>query len=308
VACLACVPWLGALSVRAEAQSPRAAHVVGLFVDQPALLVASDRAFVPSLPDGAVTVCSYESGACAPIRSAEPCSGAACPSGGTLLRLERSLGGVGDLPTDRDGLIHLHGELSHDPRVSSLVRWIAQPPPPPTPGPPPTFHLDEDDWHFVVGLGGGVGTHLGTGAATGSMYGSLAFGIGMTWDREEVLQVLFGTALGAELRVRLLPAIDGGAFEQASVLVGFAPHSIWAPEREAFSVGAGYFSLLPEVGVITHPTLAPALYFGWSYPIAFALDTHVGLEVRPFAYIVDDWVEGDDVAWILGADVNLLGF
>jgi hypothetical protein len=147
-----------------------------------------------------------------------------------------------------------------------------------------------------------------SGPATGSLYGSLVFAIGMTWDREEVLQVLFGTALGAELRVRMLPSIEGGAFEQAAVLVGFAPHAIWAPERELFSLGAGYFSLLPEVGVITHPTLPTAFYFGWSYPIGFALDAHVGLEVRPFAYIVDDWVEGDEVGWLVGADVDLLVF
>jgi hypothetical protein len=42
----------------------------------------------------------------------------------------------------------------------------------------------------------------------------------------------------------------------------------------------------------------------------------VGLEVRPFVYLVDDWVEGDDMGFLLGddmgfllgADVNLLGF
>ena len=69
--CLACAFFASTFTTVARAESPRAAHVVGLFVDQPALLVGGDRAFVPALPDGAVTVCSYTSGACAPIRSPE---------------------------------------------------------------------------------------------------------------------------------------------------------------------------------------------------------------------------------------------
>ena len=306
VAVLLCL--VVASSTEARAQSPRAAHVVGLFVDQPALLVGGDRALVPALPEGALTVCAYASGVCAPIRSAEPCSGSACPSGGMILRLESSPASVGDLPTDRAGLEHEHAELAGDPHVSQLRGWIAQPPPPPTPGPPPTFHLDEEDWRFEVTLGGGLGDRADTGVVTASLYGSLAFGFGISWDREDVLQALFGSVIGAEVRVRMLPSIESGAFEQAAVLVGFAPHTIWAPRGERFSLGAGYFSLLPEVGVVTHPSLPAAFYFGCTYPIAVALDAHVGLEIRPFVYMVDDWVEGDDSGWLAGVDLNAILF
>jgi hypothetical protein len=37
---------------------------------------------------------------------------------------------------------------------------------------------------------------------------------------------------------------------------------------------------LPELGALTHPDLAPAFDFGWSFPVAVAFDAHVGAEVR----------------------------
>ena len=288
------------------AQSARAAHVVGLFVDQPAILVARDRALVPSVPDGAVTVCSHVSGACRPIRAARPCSGSTCPAAGAVyLEIDGPLADVSDYPTDRDGMSREAAAIASDPRVSSLYGALPQPPPA---TPPPTLHLRDEDWRFELAIGGGVGARPEAGFAVGSFFAQIGWGIGVDWDDEEILAVLFGNVLGADLRVRVLSGVLGASFDQLSVMVGGGARTLWAPRRERFRIGAGYLSLVPEVGVITHPQLDPAMYFGWSFPFAVALDGQLGIELRAWVYAIDDWIEGDEVAWMAGVDAELLVF
>lgn len=289
------------------AQSARAAHAVGLFVDQPALLVSGDRAFLPQAIEGAVTVCSHASGACRPIRSVEPCQGQSCPGTGVLAHLEGSIADVGDYPTDRDGMMREWNAVAADPHVAPLLGHLRQPPPP-EPSRPTTFHLDEDDWRFEVAVGGGVGYRPEVDVGMGSLTASFGVRFGCDWENEEILQVLFGSSLGVDLRARVLPSVLGGPFEQLTVAVGVAAHTTFAPEREVFRFGAGYFSILPELGVVTRPDLDAAFYFGWSFPFSVALDPHVGLEARAWVWAVDDWIEGDEVGWVMGLDAALVLF
>lgn len=289
----------------AEAQSARAAHVVGLFVDQPAVLVSRSRALIAAMPDGAVTVCAYATGVCRPIRAARPCSEIGCPSGGLVVDLDGTVSDVSDYPTDRDGLAREAQAIASDTNVRALYGYLPQPPPP---TPPPTFHLRDEEWRFEGALGGGVGVRPESSVVVASLYGSFGWGVGVDWDDEDILQILFGNVLGADVHLRVLPSAQGGSPDQLSIQVGLAPRTLWAPEREPIRIGAGYLSLIPEVGVITHPTLAPAMYFGWTYPVSFALDPHVGVELRAWLYAVDDWIEGDEVAWLMGVDAAVLVF
>ncbi|MBX7195583.1 MAG: hypothetical protein K1X94_26235 [Sandaracinaceae bacterium] len=296
---------LGCPVISHAQEASRAAHALGVFADSPAILVADDRAYVPAMPEGSVSVCSYASGQCAPIHHAEACSGERCPSGGLILHLERSVASVGELPTDRDGLARMHDAVRADRRIAMLDGYLPQPAPP---APPPSLHLHEGDWRFEVTLGGGIGLRPETTVGLPSIFAALAFHVGFEWDNEEILQLLFGNVLGGELRVRVLPGMLGTSFDQLSVMVGASLSARWGEAREPLRVGAFYFSLLPELGVITHPTLPPAFYFGWSYPVSLAVDSHVGLELRPWFYVVDDWVEGDDAAYLLGIDLDVVLF
>ncbi len=291
----------------AHAQSSRAAHAVGLFVDQPAILTGSDRAFLPQAPEGAVTVCAHASGACRPIRSVEPCQPEICPGSGVLVRLDGSLPDVGDYPTDRDGMQREWNAIAADPRVASLLGALRQPPPP-QPSRPPTFHLDDGQWRFELTVGGGAGYRPEVDVGMGSLAASFGVRFGYDWDDEEILEALFGNSLGVDVRARVLPSVLGTSFEDLSVAVGIAAHTTFAPDHELFRFGAGYFTVIPELGVITRPDLDPAFYFGWSFPLSFALDTHVGLEARAWVWAVDDWIEGDEVGWVLGLDAALVLF
>jgi hypothetical protein len=289
----------------AAAQSRRAARAVGLFVERPALLVRHDRAFVAEAPEGIVSVCAQDSGACRGIERQEPCRADRCPGSGVLLHLAGDLGDVGDYPTDRDGIEREWNAVAADPRIASLASALTRPGPPP---PPPSFHLRNGQWRFEGALGGGAAVRGEGAIALGTFFGALGMRVGYDWDREEALEILFGSSVGADVRVRVLPSVLGGPFEQASVAVGFGPSATFAPAGEPWRLGAGYFSVLPELGVITRPDLDPAFYFGWSFPFSVALDTHVGIETRLWAWIVDDWVEGDDVGFVGGIDASLLFF
>lgn len=292
----------------ASAQSPRAARAVGLFVERPALLVRGDRAFVAEAPDGVVSVCAHGSGICRAIERTEPCEAARCPGVGVLLHLAGAVAEVGDYPTDREGVERELSAVASDPRIASLAGSLTRPPPPPPPGPPPTFHLRNGQWRFEGSFGGGVAGRGEGGLVLGTLFASLGMRVGFDWDHEEALEVLFGSSLGADVRVRVLPSVLGGPFEQASVAVGLGPSATFAPQGEVWRFGAGYFTVLPELGVITRPDLDPAFYFGWSFPFSIALDAHVGIEARAWAWVVDDWVEGDDVGFVGGIDANLLFF
>ncbi len=293
---------MGAPSL-ARAETERAAHVVGLFVDQPAVLLSRDRALVTSMPDGAVSVCAYASGVCRPIRAARPCA-SEC-NGGVVIELDGAAHDVSDFPSDRDGIARESQSIATDERVRALYGHLRQPP---APTPPPSFYIAEDEWRFEGAIGGGVALRPELSVAVGSIFASLGWGTGVDWDGEDVLHALFGNVIGADLRLRVLPSVLGTSFEQLSVQVGIGPRALWAPRREPFRIGAGYFSILPEIGVITRPDRDASFYFGWTYPVSFAFDAHVGAEVRAWAYLVDDWVEGDDVGWLVGVDAALLVF
>ncbi len=292
-------------------QTPsRAARVLTLLAgDSVGALVARDRVFVPDASLRALSACSGSR--CAPVRSTEACQVPRCPGQGTLLVLEGPIADVSDLPTDRSGFTRALDAMRVDPSLGAIAWSFGyHPEPAPEPAPPPRWltsaRIDHVGWELgAYAIGGAL-----AGSGVGFVGGEVSGGFRFTWDprteEDDLLAIIFGDVLGLDVRVRALDVMPPQRAEQWALTVGLAPAMGYASRSEVFRLPTFYSCFLPEIGVALRADRDAAWYAGWSLPLTFLVDEHLGLEARASVLIVDDWAAGDDVEAIVSLGLGLV--
>ena len=105
-----------------------------------------------------------------------------------------------------------------------------------------------------------------------------------------------GDVLGPELTVRTLLLPTGN--QTGATSIGLAFTGQYADRRWSVRVPSAYTTLLPEMGLILRDGFAPAFYAAWSLPVSWRIDPRFALDVRLTGILIDDWVPGDDVAFV----------
>lgn len=298
---------LVALARPAAAQEPsRAARLVTLLAgDAVGVLVARDRIFTPDANVAALSACGTR---CAPVRSVVSCSVPQCPGSGVLFTTEAPIADVGDLPTDRSGFNHAMDLLRGDPALATIA-WSFGYHPDPAPEPPRWIRSARPDgFGWELGALGITGVLATTGVAFAG--GELSGGFRFTWaphgSDDEFLAIVLGDVLGLDVRVRALALLPDQAAQSWGVTIGLAPATGYASDSEVFRLPTLYSVLLPEVGVALRENHDAAWYAGWSLPVTFLLDEHLGAEARASMMIVDDWIAGDDIEMILSLGLGFV--
>jgi len=295
---------------RAAAQaSPRAARALSLVGDAVGVVVTHDRVFLADPSVQALSVCAGNR--CAPVRTSESCAAPRCPGSGVLLTLEAPISDVSDFPTDRDGFNRAVDALRSDPALAAIAwAFTAHPDPMPPPAGPVRWitpsRVERFGWELAAyGIGGVLGA-TGVGFAGAEVSGGFRF----TWDPrgsdDDFLALLFGDVLGLDLRVRALDLMPTQSASSWSVTVGLAPAMGYGTRSDAIRLPTFYSCLLPEVGVALRESRDATWYLGWSLPVTFLLDEHLGIEARASVLIVDDWIAGDDVEAIASFGLGLV--
>lgn len=292
----------------ASAQAPsRAARLLTLLAgDSVGVLVASDRVFSPDRQLSPLSACV--DARCAPVRSFGECAPPACPGSGVVFTLEEPIADVGELPHDRDGFDRAMDALRQDPQLGTIA-WSFGAHPDPAPSPPRWIEGGRTDrivWELgAYGIGGVLGA-TGIGFVGGEASGGFRF----TWSAhgadDDILAIVFGNVLGADLRVRGLALLPTQAAESWGATIGLAPSMGFAEVNDVFRLPTLYSVLLPEVGVALREGMDAALYAGWSLPFTFLVDAHLGLEARATVLIVDDWIPGDDIEVVTSLGLGLV--
>ncbi len=293
----------------ALAQGPsRAVSVLTLLsADSVGVLVARDRVFIADPSLAPLSVCAGSR--CAPVRASEVCGAPRCPGAGMLLTLERPIADVSELPTDREGFNRAMDTLRSDPALA-LIAWSfgVHPDPPPEPAHWVTrSRTDRVAWELgAYGVGGVLGA-TGVALAGGEVSGGFRF----TWDPrttdDDFLAIVFGNVLGLDLRVRVLELLPMQGASSWSATVGLAPAMGYGTAHESFRLPTFYSILLPEVGIALRESRDPTWYAGWSLPVTFLLDEHVGIEARASVMLVDEWIPGHDLEAIVTFGLGLVG-
>jgi len=296
---------LAPLTVTAQAPS-RAVRVLSLLSpDVTGVLVTRDRVFVTDASMHPLSVCA--GARCAAVVSSDTCAPPRCPGSATLLVLEHPIADVSDLPTDRVGFNHAMDVLRSDPALAS-ISWSFGTHPDPAPAPPRWITRGRTDsfvWELGATAVGGVLAATGVTLTGGEVSGGFRF----TWDArrdDEVLGMIFGTVIGADIRVRSLALFPSQSPTSWTVTIGIAPAMTYASRDDVFRVPTFYSILIPEFGVALREGRDPVWYAGWSLPFTFLIDEHLGFEARASALVVDDWIPGDDVEAILTLGLGLI--
>jgi hypothetical protein len=284
----------------------RRARVMYLLASSsPAVLVAPDRAWVPAAPETPLSLCAGER--CRPVREVASCAPPRCPGHGVLVVASDRVADVSDFPTGRDDWSRERDLLATDPQLSALWSSLgSHPEPAPSPGPPPSFVRAPSDWlQFELRLEGGVGYLASAGVGVGQI--SAGIGVRFQPPAEDVLDVLYGTMMGVDAVVHVLPAVTGQGTESSAVLVGLAPAFHYAFARERVRIPPAWAWVLPELGVAIRTDAMPVSYYvAWSLSAAVLVDDHAGFDLRARVMLVDDWIPGEDVEAIVSLTAGLL--
>ncbi len=293
----------------AEAQAPsRAARLLSLGADVPAVLIAPDEAWFPASTDAPLALCAGVR--CAPVREVTGCEPPRCPGTGSTARAEHAVADVETFPTDREGFGREVERLRSDGALASLAwSYGNHPEPPPGPPVPARFSVDGQRglrWELDAQASFGVLAASDAALVGGEVSGGFRYVWQPRSSDDEFMMLMFGNIVGADLRVRSFALMPSQTANLWAVSIGVGPSMGIAPEHEGFRLPSIYGSLLPEFGVILRPDLGPAWYAGWSLPVTVLLDPHLGVEMRATVLVVDDWVAGDDVEALLTLGVGLV--
>lgn len=292
-----------ALPGPASAQELRAGRVLIGLTESPAVFVGPDRAFILGAESDPLPTALCGPVLCRPVVRAEACAAPRCPGSGRLVFASERVLEVSDFPTDREGFGRAQAALYAEPSLAPLTPYF-QPHPEPAPHParPPRYSYGTEDWwHFELALAGGIGTgmiHISAPMWEASAFLSLRFQPrGMD---DEGLDLIMGSQVGAELRVRVIGNITGQSERDLAVFIGIGGAFGYAEANDVWRIPPLYAWIFPEFGVVVRSDrVPPAWYAGWSLPVTFLVDEHVGLEARANLLLVDDWYSGDD-AEVLG--------
>jgi hypothetical protein len=292
------------LPLHASAQeAPRAGRVLFGLTENPAVFVGPDRAWILGSEGDALPTALCGPVLCRPVVRAEACVAPRCPGMGRLVYASERVHDVRDFPTDREGFGRAQTALYAEPSLAPLMSYL-QPHPEPAPAPPRPArysHGTEDWWHLELALAGGIGTgmiHISAPMWEASAFLSLHFSPrGMD---DEGLDLIMGSQVGAELRLRVIGNITGQSESDVAVFIGLGGAFGYADGNDVWRVPPLYAWVFPEFGVVVRSDrVPPAWYAGWSWPVTFLVDDHVGLEARANLLLIDDWYPEDD-AEVLG--------
>lgn len=292
---------------RADDAHPRRARAMSLSATEPAVLVGADRAWVPDTGRGdPLSICAGER--CRPVLAIERCDVPRCPGAGRLVIARDRIADVSDYPTDRDGFHRERDAIAADPELAGLAGWLGYVPETPRTPPPRWSHRDEElHWELSVGVGAAYLAHTDVGTGIVTAAGGVRFLVDWGSDDDEAFfGVLFGSSVGADLRVTVIPNLRGQTADEFAVAIGLAPALGMTPDGEPFRLPSVYGVLIPEFGIALRGDMEPAFYAQWSAAAAFLLDEHVGLEARASFMLIDDWVPGDAVEGIVGISLAVL--
>lgn len=285
----------------AQAQTSRAARVLALMSAQPGVLVRGDRVFVPPWTEEPLSVCAGTR--CAPVASSHECTTPECPGGGRLLQLEHGIADVADFPTDWRAFDDEVAALRADPALGEIAWTFGQHPETPPDVPPVASgplvwtspsRLSQFGWEIGLAASGGVLGSNGIALAGGEASAGFRYAWAVHNADDEIFAALMGNTVGVDLRAHAHAAFPSQESTGWQVLVGIAPALRYANEHDAYRLPSFYGVLLPELGLALRDARDPAWYVGWSFPVAFLVDEHLGLEARASAMLVDDWIPGDD--------------
>lgn len=279
---------------------PRRAHTTSLLGgDHPAVLVASDRAWVPSIEVTPIALCGASR--CRPVRAVESCSPPACPGYGQLVIAVEPVADVAPYPGGRDAWNRETSSLVEDGELATLRGSFGTHPEPSASGDAMSFR-GRDELTLEGSVQGGIGYLAHRGVAVGTATASL----GLRWSprMDEPFRLLFGSTLGLDARVTLVPGVTGQRPEDVGVLLGIAPASFYAFDRVRLSPTWAW--VIPEVGVALRPDRSEAVYLAWSVAGAVLLDPHLGLEARASATIIDDWADAEAIEALLSLSLGVI--
>lgn len=284
--------------------SPRRARVMYLLAaSTPAVLLAPDRAWMPASTETPLSICAGPT--CHPIRELRACSAPECPGDGTLMISSERLADVADYPRDYTGWNRERTLLTFDPELASLTWALAPfPGPGPTPPRPVEFIHSPREWlGWELHFSGGITGVTSNGVVAPSISGS--FGLRFQPAIEELLDVMYGTMMGIDARVTVLPGVSGQRPDDYAVLVGLSPAFGYAFPHEAVRIPPLFAWVFPELGVAVSSVRPATWYAAWHLDGAVLVDEHVGLDARADLVVVDEWVDGDDVELILTLGVGV---
>lgn len=284
--------------------SPRRARAMYL-LDAPSLavLVGPDRAWIPSGVAVPLSVCGQ---ACHPVTETRECTVPECPGAGTLLISSERIADVSDFPRDRDGWNRERATLAADAELASLA-WAfgVHPEPPPAPPRPVRFLRPRSEWlGWELHVEGGAGVLVGAGIAVPTISASLGLRFQPS-DFDDPLDVMYGNVHGVDLRATVLPGVTGQRAEDVAVLVGFAPGFSYAFANDHVRIPPAFAFLIPELGLAVSPSHPLTYYVAWHLEAAMLLDEHAGLDVRADFFLIDEWIDGDDVEAILSLGAGM---
>ena len=113
---------------------------------------------------------------------------------------------------------------------------------------------------------------------------------------DDFIALMFGNTFGPELTLRgfALP----GANQSQAFMFGVDLATGYTARHWSVRAPAIYATLLPELGVVVRNGMPTSFYLGFSIPFSVLVDPRVALEVRMTGLIIDDWVPGDDIAFV----------
>lgn len=239
-------------STSALAQSPshpRVASVRSLQTDSPAVLIDARSAWVNTLPEGALALCTASR--CAPIARWESCAAPRCPGAGVLVHASEDIADVGEFPRGFEGFTAECNALRSVPELLALMGYQNAHPNPP--GPPLDFVLRYDDSSFELGFDGGYVGSFDRPIA-GAMT-SVTLGIRDQLDTDGFDAAYIGNQVSMDvaLHIWLSPAASANGVDVQMVLFGFRPSLANTLDYTPLRVPTVVSPLIPEVGLVFRP-------------------------------------------------------
>lgn len=306
---LACLGALSILLVAPVARGEDEAHprrARALFLmrgESPAVLIASDRAWVPStVAEQPLSICA--GARCRPVLRVEACQTPRCPGPGRIATTAGSVADVGGYPDDAAGFEREREALLRDPALALLASSLGTMPP----SPPLRWMRGSGDEElgFEISLAAGPALLAYAGIPTMDVVVGGGIRLMLDWRADELGAFLLGSVFGGDLRVHVIPNAHGRTLDDFAVAVGIAPVILAAPRHEVFRFPSVWGVMIPELGGILRGGDDVVGYAAWNLPFSLLLDDHAALEARATVMLIDDWVEGDDVETLLSASLALV--
>lgn len=293
------------ISTSAHAQSPthpRVASIRSLQTDAPAVLIDARSAWVNTLPEGALALCTASR--CAPIERSESCAAPRCPGAGVLVHASEDIAEVSEFPRDFEGFNAECNVLRSVPEFAALMGYQSAHPNPP--GPPLDFVLRRNDMSIELGFDGGYVGSFDRPLA-GAMV-SVTLGVRGQLDADDFDAAYIGNQVSMDVALHtwLSPAASANGVDVPMVLLGFRPSLANALRQLPLRIPTVVSPLIPEVGVAIRPDVARVdFYIAFGLEASLLLTRDLGIRLRATGTMT---VNTDDANQVEGLGLVSAGF